>query len=82
MQTCCQTWCYVDVFAYNASLEVLESGKEPNNERSVALLNFEDLSYKIELRTDDTMTQDATARTVKILDSSSEMHCLVRNSTL
>ena len=40
----------------------LESGKEPSNERSVALLNFEDLSYKIELiRTDDTMTQDATA---------------------
>ena len=41
----------------------------------MALLNFEDLSYKIELRTDDTMTQDATAKTVKILDSSSK--CIV-----
>ena len=40
----------------------------------MALLNFED-SYKIELCTDDTMTQDATARTVKILDSSSK--CIV-----
>ena len=78
VQTCRKAWCYVDILAYHAHLEILESGSAPASQRMVSTLNFENLIYRIELLTDDTMTQDALSRTVEILDSNSQ--CISNDS--
>ena len=73
-QTCKSQWCFVDVLAFEGSLDMIESQDKTGNDLEmqlkIATLDFQNLNYAIIMNTDDTMEQNVAAKTINISSAS------------